>query len=211
MQDGEVGVYPGPDGETYVTFKAGDKGLPLMQVPPASAQGEAFGSFPVAGYFNYVSLWMATKEQWQSFGRRTTGAQQAVGVPSQHQAPPIDLAAYDIRKSDGSLDKQQLARLLFVMARLYDHEPLISPQAGLFHSLFRSGLTPDEIFQHITEKGAQGQANIQNVVRLDRVQTDTGFRKKAADTLSHAAGRAASKQLKKKRKQGRVNRKHGRR
>lgn len=210
MTTAAIGVYPGPGGETFVNLRKGDKGVPLMRLLPASAHGDGWDDFPVAGYFDYAQMWLITPAQWAEVNRlaRLGGIMQPGAQRT--NIPGFHLEAYGLI-TDGALDYTRLTELFTIPARLWDHTSLISPQAGLLHTLFQTGLTPDEIFAHITQKATHGTANDQGVLQLDRVKPDAGFRQSTAQTLQKAAQKTGAKQLRKKRKAGKLNRKRGRR
>lgn len=208
---GTVGIFSGPDDEVFVNFCPGDQGQPLQNLLPVSAHGAGFDDFNVQEYFNYAQLWMITPEQWRAFDTDAKFAGLGKTQPYHVPTPGVDLPAYDALHKDGTPNNPHLAQLFSVIAQLWDHEPLISPQANLFFNLYRSGLTPKEMFDHIVAKAAQGQPDDQGVLQLDRVKPDIGFRQASSKTLGTAAGKVAAKQMKKKRKQGRLNRKRGRR
>ncbi|RUS63641.1 hypothetical protein EGN72_03085 [Pseudorhodobacter sp. E13] len=210
MQTAAFGAYPGPSGEIFVNVRKGDQGVQLSRLLPASAQKEGFDAFPLAAYFDYVQLWLTTPMQWQEFARRTDTQGATNTRPIQTCAPGFDLSAYDLIDANNYVNYEALQNLVSVIAQLYDHKPLISPQAGLFFNLFKTGLEPSEIFDHITSKAAQGTPDSQNVVQLDQVRSSSDFQKSTRASLAQASTRLAAKQLKAQRKQGRLNRKRGR-
>lgn len=207
MQTASFGAFTAPSGEIFVNVRKGDQGVPLMWLLPVSAQGDGFGEFNVCRFFDVVQLWLVTHEQWVDLVRSTDTSEATKIAPVQANAPGFDLEAYGLINAENELDYAALAELVSAVARLWDHKPLITPQSGLICKLYRAGLTPDEIFEHITEKAADGAPNENGVIQLDAVKPSPGFAKAAGQSLSQAA----SKQFKKNRKQGRLNRKRGRR
>lgn len=212
MIEGIVGVYPNAQGVIYANFRAGDKGLPLELFLPNSAQGAGFDDFPIAGYFNYARIWLGTPEQWADFGidAKLEFALQQESRPVNMRAPNIDLLAYGIQYDDGTLDNAKLVKIFAVIGRLWDHQPLISPQVGLFFDLVQVGMSLDDIFQHIVDKAEQGTPNAQGVLQLDAVQTSPNFQKTVAQKIQNTVDKTTLAKAKKNRKQGRVNRKRGR-
>lgn len=168
---GSVGLYPAKDGTIFATFRAGDAGMPLEDLLPASGRGEGFEDFPVADYFDYAHLWFATAAQIEALNKHVRDADLLPGQTTKVARVPIDLKAYKLLCRGGAIDNEQLKEMFLAIAMLWEQAKPVAPIPALFHGLYRQGMPPRKIAASLLWAHQSGDV-VNGALDLERIKAD---------------------------------------
>lgn len=184
-------LYPDQKGIICISFERGGKGVPVESLLPDPGRGDGFEAFRIKDYFDLADLVLAAPDEWTQFGQETNKLRLRPDETVKVHPPAPNLDYLKLRGEDGNIQPDRTAELFTIVAAYWLSNGNLGLEPGLVAQTWRKGMKPDWILafirQHTKPDGKL------SVPKPDEVVATT------------------QKRLRKKRKQGRVNRKRGRR
>jgi len=151
MSKRAVGFYPDEDGEILVNFESGQKGVPLKNLIPERARGEAFDDFNVRGYFALAQMVLATVEDLQTFSNDSKFKDPNQKNSKQENFPQINSQDLALCTPNGNLDLDQTAQVFSIVAVYWENPKSLAIHPGFVATALRKGLCPKEILKLIRQ------------------------------------------------------------
>lgn len=145
-----VGVYPDQDGEIFVNFESGQKGVRLKNIIPKSARGEAFDDFDVSGYFSLAQMVLVTPEDLTVFNHdsKIKGLREA-------PLPSINTVGLGLCEPNGDLNPDRTAELFNVVAAYWEYKDKMGLELGYVATLWERTNNAEEIIKFIKDNTQQ--------------------------------------------------------
>ena len=151
MPDRSTGLYPGDNGEMFVSFERGTKGVPVESLIPEQHRGEAFGDFALADYFSLAELVLVSQEDFHEAGRQAKAEANQTGQPVGLKLP-LDLDYLKLRSPDGHMNPERTAQIFEVVQAYWTaEEDSMAMEPGLVAAALHQGMTPAEVIAFIQE------------------------------------------------------------